>query len=102
MINFIGKFIPNLSSKTVHLRQLLHDGCELKWSDSHEEEWSQLKTTLTTELVLVYYDPAKKTKIFPDSSKDGIGAVLLQAEGEDWRPVAYASRTMTAAECRYA
>lgn len=45
MINFIGKFIPNLSSKTVHLRQLLHDGCEFKWSDSHEKEWSQLNYT---------------------------------------------------------
>lgn len=43
MINFIRKFIPNLSSKTVHLRQLLHDGSELKWTDSHEEEWSQLE-----------------------------------------------------------
>lgn len=25
IMNFIGKFIPNLSSKTLHLRQLLHD-----------------------------------------------------------------------------
>ena len=37
-----------------------------------------------------------------DASKDGIGGVLLQAEGEHWRPVAYASRTMTETECRYA
>ncbi|KAI3359277.1 hypothetical protein L3Q82_002792 [Scortum barcoo] len=38
MINFIGKFIPNLSSKTVHLRKLLHDKCEFKWTDDHEQE----------------------------------------------------------------
>lgn len=25
MINIFGKFIPNLSSKTMHLRQLLHE-----------------------------------------------------------------------------
>ena len=48
------------------------------------------------------YDPSKKTKIPTDSSKIGIGVVLLQAEGEHWRPVAHASRTMTTAECRYA
>lgn len=30
MISLIRKFIPNLSSKTVHLRQLLHDKCEFK------------------------------------------------------------------------
>lgn len=102
MINFIGKFIPNLSSKTVHLRELLRDRCEFKWTSAHEAEWSRLKTTLTTEPVLTFFDPSKKIKISTDSSKDGIGAVLLQASGEDWRPVAYASRTMTSAECRYA
>lgn len=37
-----------------------------------------------------------------DASKNGIGAVLLRAEGEHWKPVAYASRSMTETECRYA
>ncbi|KAI3359276.1 hypothetical protein L3Q82_002791 [Scortum barcoo] len=50
----------------------------------------------------MFFDPSKKTKISTDSSKNGIGAVLLQSDKEDWRPVAYASRTMTTAECRYA
>ncbi|KAE8291509.1 Retrovirus-related Pol polyprotein from transposon 17.6 Protease [Larimichthys crocea] len=102
MINFIGKFIPNLSSKTVHLRELLRDRCEFKWTSEHEAEWSRLKTTLTTEPVLTFFDPSERIKISTDSSKDGIGAVLLQTSGEDWKPVAYASRTMTSAECRYA
>ncbi|KAI3354718.1 hypothetical protein L3Q82_004511 [Scortum barcoo] len=52
--------------------------------------------------MLTFFDPSKKTKISTDSSKNGIGAVLLQSDKEDWRPVAYASRTMTTAECRYA
>lgn len=72
MINFIGKFIPNLSSKTVYLRQLLHDGCGFHWSDSHEKEWLQLKGTLTSEPVLAYFDPNKRTKISTDSSQNGI------------------------------
>lgn len=102
MINFSGKFIPTLSTKTEHLRQLLHHKCDFKWTDSHEEEWKTLKTILTTEPVLTFFDPSKRIKISTDSSRNGIGAVLLQADGEDWRPVAYASRAMTATECRYA
>lgn len=102
MINFLGKFIPNLSSKTMNLRLLLHKGSEFEWTESHEKEWTNLKTTLTTEPVLAYFDPSKKTKISTDSSKNGIGAVLLQAQAENWRPVAYASRTMTPTEYRYA
>ena len=102
MINFIGKFIPNSSSNTVHLRELLRDKCEFKWTADHEEEWARFKTTLTKEPVLTFFDPSKKIIISTDSSKDGIGAVLLQATGEDWKPVAYASRTMTVTECHYA
>ncbi|XP_057184972.1 uncharacterized protein K02A2.6-like [Triplophysa rosa] len=102
MINFIGKFIPNLSSKTVYMREMLQNKTEFKWTDNHESEWDRLKTLLTTEPVLTFFDPTKRIKISTDASKDGLGAVLLQAEGENWRPVVYASRTMTSAECRYA
>jgi hypothetical protein len=71
MINFIGQFIPNSSPKTVHLRELLRE-CEIKWTADHEEEWARLKTTLTTEPVLRFFDPSKKIKISTLSSKDGI------------------------------
>ena len=40
--------------------------------------------------------------MFTDASKDGLGAVLLQEHNGNWDPVAYAARSMTAAEQRYA
>lgn len=102
MINFIGKFIPNLSAKIACLRDLLHKENEFAWTAKHEQEWVKLKTTLTTTPVLTFFDPTRRIKVSTDASKDGLGAVLLQAEGEDWKPVAYASRSMTESECRYA
>ncbi|KAL7859480.1 hypothetical protein SRHO_G00146270 [Serrasalmus rhombeus] len=102
MINFIGKFIPNLSVKTSALRELLRDSTEFKWTTRNEREWNALKATLTKSPVLAYYDPAKTQKISTDASKDGQGAVLLQAEGDSWKPVAYASRSMTKTETKYA
>ncbi|XP_063055929.1 uncharacterized protein K02A2.6-like [Engraulis encrasicolus] len=102
MINFIGKFIPNLSVKTSALRELLHDSTEFKWTTRNEREWNALKATLTKSPVLAYYDPEKRQKISTDASKDGLGAVLLQAEGDSWQPVAYASRSMTKTETKYA
>ncbi len=59
MINFFGKFIPNLSSKTVCLRELLRDKGEFKWTADHEQEWGRLKTLLTSEPVLTFFDPSK-------------------------------------------
>lgn len=102
MVNFIGKFIPNLTAKTSCIRELLHNDCDFKWSTRHEQEWEILKQSLTTAPVLAYYDPNKKLKVSTDASKDGIGAVLLQAEEQQWKPVAYASRAMTNTECKYA
>lgn len=54
MINFIGKFIPNLSVKTPALRELLHDSTEFRWITRNEREWNASKTTLTTAPVLAY------------------------------------------------
>uniref|UniRef100_A0A3B5Q2E6 Reverse transcriptase RNase H-like domain-containing protein n=1 Tax=Xiphophorus maculatus TaxID=8083 RepID=A0A3B5Q2E6_XIPMA len=102
MINFIGKFIPNLSAKMTNIRRLLYNDSQFQWTEVHEQEWKELKRYLTTEPVLIFYDPTKKIKLSTDASKDGLGAVLLQAENEQWKPVAYASRAMTKAECRYA
>lgn len=102
MVNFIGKFIPNLSAKTANLRELLNHKTEFKWTSKHEQEWKMLKSTLTKAPVLTYFDSSKSIKISTDASKDGLGAVLLQADVDGWKPIAYASRTMTQSECRYA
>lgn len=77
MINVIGKFIPNLSSKTVCIRELLQHTIEFKWTSKHEKEWIDLKASLTTEPVLTFFDSAKTLKISTDASKDGLGAVLV-------------------------
>lgn len=58
--------------------------------------------TLTTAPVLTFFDPTKRIMVSTNASKNGIGAVLLQAAGEHWKPVAYASKSMTETECRYA
>ena len=43
-----------------------------------------------------------KTKVSTDACKDSLGAVLLQMHGNDWKPVAYAARSMTSAGKNYA
>ena len=58
--------------------------------------------TLTKPTILAHYDPAAPTKILADASSHGLGAVLLQLVDSSWRPVSYASQSMSETECRYA
>ena len=53
---------------------------------------------MTHKPVLTYYDVTLKTKVSTDACKDSLGAVLLQMYGTDWKPVAYAARSMTSAK----
>ena len=50
---------------------------------------------------LVLYDQDAPTKITADASAYGLGAVLLQQQDTVWKPVAYASKSMTGTERRY-
>lgn len=50
------------------------------------------------EAVLGFYDKNKQIVLSVDSSKDGMGAVILQKS----RPIAYASRSLPVTQQNYA
>ena len=61
-----------------------------------------MKTEIATPRVLCHYDVTADTKISADASSNGIGAVFLQKYNGEWKPIAFASRSLTDTECRYA
>lgn len=102
MVNYIGKFVPNLTAHTAQMRSLLCKTTDWSWNSNHQKEFEELKQLIIEAPVLKFYDEKRKTKISADASKSGLGAVLLQQYGNRWRPVAYSSRALTTAECNYA
>ena len=103
IINHQQKFIENLSEKTMPLRDLLSSKNEWHWGQAQEESFSRLKKEMTQAPVLAHYCSEKETIISADASSYGLGAVLLQVQEDDTKkPIAYASRSMTSTEQRYA
>ena len=102
MINFLGKFIPDLSVKTMPLRALLDQRNQWDWSHEQDKAWLNLKEIVSKQPALKFYDPKKPIKIATDASKVGLGAVLQQYHDNEWLPVAYASRAVSDCELRYA
>ena len=67
-----------------------------------ENAFQQVKQELASNRILIWYDPSAETKISADASAYGVGAVLLQKSDGHWKPVIYASRSLTDTESRYA
>ena len=98
MVQYLSKFLPNLSDMTKPLRELTQQDVEWCWEDAHITALSQLKEAVTCTPVLRYYNLSDEVTLQCDASKSGLGAALLQ----NGQPVAYASRALTPAETRYA
>ena len=101
MINQLGKFSHNLADLTQPLRQLLSKKSAWLWGPDQDQAFANVKAELAKPTVLTLYDPLAPTKVSADASSYGLGAVLMQKSDSQWRPVAYASRSMTETERRY-
>ena len=103
MVNQLGRFIPDLATVTDPLRALLKDKAAWLWGSAQDVAFSKLKTLLTSNKTLKLYDPSLCAKVTADSSSYGLGAVLSQkSEDGTWHPVAYAWRSLSSTEKRYA
>jgi len=77
--------------QTAHLDQVL--------TKEHKKHAISLVSQSTS--VLAALDFTKPFKMTCDASKYAIGAVLSQGEGADMRVVAFESRKLNSAECKY-
>ena len=102
LINYYSKFLPNLSSKLAPLYNLLNRKQKWEWSTAQEMTFQAAKEALQADSLLVHYDPAKPLLLACDASQYGIGVLLSHVtEDQSERPVAYASRTLSAVEKNY-
>ena len=103
LVNYYGKFISQLSTLVHPLNQLLGKYTKWSWSSACRTAFRQLKARLASSEVLAHYDMTLPLRSDCDASSYGVGAVLSHTfpDGSE-RPIAYASRTLSAAEKNYA
>lgn len=102
LLNFYGKFVPNMSAQLKPLYDLLAENVQWKWTASAEKTFKASKGWLLSASVLTYYDPSEELGLVCDASSYGLGAVLFHKEGSEERPIAFASKTLTKTEQAYA
>ena len=102
MTNQVNKFTEKNADMTKPLRDLLKKDNDWIWGPDQERAFQSVKESLSSAPTLAHYCAEKETKVSADASSYGIGAVLMQKENGEWRPICYASRSLTSTEQRYA
>ena len=102
MIKYLGRYLPNLATVIAPMNELLCKNAEFRWGAVQDEAFGKIKQMICDSPVLAYYDVNKPTVVSCDASSYGIAGVLMQQHGEQLKPVAYCSRTLTSAEKNYA
>ena len=91
-----------ITTKLAPLYQLLKRGSRWQWGKAQADAFTVAKKALQDDTLLVHYDSKRQVVLACDGSPYGLGAVLSHImEGGQERPIAYASRTLTAAEKNY-
>ncbi len=103
LVNQLGKFSPRIADISQPLRELMSSRRAWTWGPDQEKSFSEIKQELTKPTISALYNPSADTKVSADASSFGLGAVLLQLhpDGQNWKPVAYASRSLSDTEKRY-
>lgn len=96
--NYLSRFIPRYSELSAPLRMLLGQKVAFEWTEHQENAFNLLKAKISSAPVLKYYNPEEEVTVSVDSSSFALGACLMQGG----QPVAFAARTLTPTESRWA
>ena len=103
LLNYYHRFLNNLSTIVKPLNELLEKNKKFEWSKICETAFQRSKVLISSEPVLTHYNPRLPAKLATDASLYGVSAILshVMKNGVE-KPIAYASRSLTQTEQRYA
>src|SRR4051812_17014127 len=102
-INFLRRFISNLSGRTQAFSPLLRlKQVRFEWRAEHQEAFDQIKQYLTCPPILSPPNGKKHMRLYISASDKTIGSMLAQEDENDIeRAIYYLSRVLNDAETRY-
>lgn len=83
LASFFRRFMPGFARIATPLTDLLGKTRKFEWTEAQENSFVTLKQKLLERPTLRMYNPkASRTELHTDASSVGLGAILLQSDGE--------------------
>lgn len=97
------RFIPNFATITAPITNLVKKkSCtKIEWTSEAQDALDQIKVVLTSAPILANPNYDQPFIIQTDASDTGMGAILVQGEGEEERVVAFWSQKLSSAQRKY-
>ena len=90
LAGYYHRFVEDFSKIAKPMTELLKKDKKFVWSEDYEKSFNELNTRLMSAPVLTPPDIYRSFDVYCDTSRRGIGCVLMQ----DGKVVAYASRQL--------
>jgi hypothetical protein len=101
LAGYFRKFVPNFACRTACINNLTKNGVPFWWTTEHEKAKQYVVQCLTSEPLLVIFNPDFPTELHTDSSSIGYGAILIQKYNGQNKVVAYYSKRTSPSESKY-
>ena len=97
LAGYYRKFVEGFSKIAAPLTKLVRKDIKYDWVDACQQSFKELKSRLTSALVLALPNGRDGFVVYSDASRQGLGCILMQND----RVIAYASRKLKKHEENY-
>lgn len=102
MVNYYAKFIDNYARIMIPLYKLLQKDVKYEWSKDCQIAYDTIKGEVTSDKVLVHFNPKLPIVLTTDASDYAIAGILSHNfPNNELKPVSFVSRALTKAERKY-
>ena len=94
MVNFLSSFLPYLCRLLILIYDLQKKAKKFKWTEEAERAFNNIKRLLINPPVLKAPTPDGLFRLESDTSKECVGSILLQKQGDEWVVIGYHSKRL--------
>lgn len=101
MANYYSKFINDFADIMSPLYNLLSKDVSFVWSDKCQKAYDRIKREVTSDQVLVHFNPKLPLILTTDASNNAVAGVLSHKFSDVSKPISFVSRALTKSEKNY-